>query len=707
MDLLGKVLKLPTYIHFRKIGEDDWRDSREENPSFSLSSKGWSDHRTGKSGTLNSLLNIDISGIYSKSTMTPTDIDIIKQYYNTRDIDISESIIADLGMRVNRHRDEMSIITPMKGVDGSLVQLHVIKLNRSFEKIGKSKYLGKASKDRGILLKIEKDRFEKDRFENLIIVEGLEDAIVLRQHGVDAEIIVSGTAVSYKMVRGFFSLYNSVTQILDHDETDNSLKHSYHLGDIKRLRPRDIKIDANEAHIQGWLGEWFDTLVDVPFEDVKQIYEKNPVGSSGTSDDIVDRFNKKHALIMIKGKVNVLNIDDDFSLSSKQDFLTWYQNDYVTVETDAGSKRKKSAEYWLNSSNRRQYKGFEMNPKVNGHKSDKFNLWQGFAVEPVKGNCDLYYQHIYDVVAQGDNAIYEYMLNWMADAIQNPTKKSGVCMVLRGGQGAGKGTVISNFCKLYGFGRHALHVSNPQHVVGNFNGHLKNCLILFADEAFFAGNKQHEGILKHLVTESQTIIEMKGKEAFSVESYLRVIMASNKTWVAPLDHDDRRYFIQDVVDAKKLDYGYFSAIDAQMKNGGLQALLYDLQNRDLSNVDIRDYPNTSAIRDNKLDSLDSVGSFIYDMLILEEIPSELSIGDIYQRYKDHRPNKYQVSLNSFARTLRQYFPNLKTKRVGSQPRTYIFSKDNSLEECRKLFENKLGSPIRWSSEKRWLSETQE
>ena len=50
-------------------------------------------------------------------------------------------------------------------------------------------------------------------------------------------------------------------------------------------------------------------------------------------------------------------------------------------------------------------------------------------------------------------------------------------------------------------GQHALHISNSKHLVGNFNAHLRDCVLLFADEAFYAGDKAHVGVLNSLITE--------------------------------------------------------------------------------------------------------------------------------------------------------------------------------------------------------------
>ena len=53
-DLLAALLAGP-YSHFRKVGDDDWRDPSEKNAGFSLSIKGFRDHRSGESGGLHEL----------------------------------------------------------------------------------------------------------------------------------------------------------------------------------------------------------------------------------------------------------------------------------------------------------------------------------------------------------------------------------------------------------------------------------------------------------------------------------------------------------------------------------------------------------------------------------------------------------------------------------------------------------------------------
>ena len=207
-------------------------------------------------------------------------------------------------------------------------------------------------------------------------------------------------------------------------------------------------------------------------------------------------------------------------------------------------------------SDRRQYHGvvFEPQRPTPGY----YNLWTGFAVEPRPGNCSLYLEHIHFVIAGGDDEVYEYIIAWMADAVQRPTRRPGTSIVMRGKQGTGKGVCCTEFGKL--FGQHFVHVQHARHLTGHFNAHLKDALVVFADEAFWAGDKSAEGALKAMVTEEQLPIEFKGKDVIYVRNHIRLMISSNHDWVVPAGLEERRFFVVDVSEARMQDQKYFVAI---------------------------------------------------------------------------------------------------------------------------------------------------
>jgi hypothetical protein len=169
--------------------------------------------------------------------------------------------------------------------------------------------------------------------------------------------------------------------------------------------------------------------------------------------------------------------------------------------------------------------------------------------------------------------------------------------VLRGAEGTGKGITAKQFGRL--FGAHFRHVAQAKHLVGHFNAHLQQCSVLFADEAFFAGDRAHEGILKALITEDTLLIEPKGIDTFVVRNSLHLILSSNNDWVIPAGADARRFFVLDVASTRMRDFSYFDAIAKEMDSGGREALLDLLMQRNLSEFNIRSVPETTALATQK------------------------------------------------------------------------------------------------------------
>jgi Family of unknown function (DUF5906) len=163
--------------------------------------------------------------------------------------------------------------------------------------------------------------------------------------------------------------------------------------------------------------------------------------------------------------------------------------------------------------------------------------------------------------------------------VQNPADRAEVALVFRGKKGTGKGTLGNALVII--FGRHGTHISQKEHLAGRFNYHLRDACFLFADEAYWPGDKSAEGALKRLITEPDLFIEGKGQNAFPAPNLLHVMMASNEEWIVPAGENERRFAVFDVSEEKMQDHEYFGAIAKQMDNGGYEAMLYDLRRRKL------------------------------------------------------------------------------------------------------------------------------
>ena len=332
----------------------------------------------------------------------------------------------------------------------------------------------------------------------------------------------------------------------------------------------------------------------------------------------VTDLNRDH-FMAIDGKAWIYSETIDPELDRKYlkrvapaDFKTFYANQFVPVLTANGSTMKNMATAWIENSARRSYHGIAFLPGKQlppGY----YNLWQGFPITAKPGNWDLLHRHITDVVCKGEPDASSYLLNWMATTIQHPDRPAEVAVVLKGARGTGKGMLASMFARL--FGAHGLQVTQSRHLTGNFNAHMRTCIFLFVDEALWAGDKAAENVLKGLITEKTLVIEGKGENAVTVANRLHIMMASNNDWVVPAGPHERRFFVLNVGEQHMQDHKYFAAINDQMlQQQGLEAMMYDLQTRDLSKFDFRKPPHTVELDEQVLLSQDAYTHWWIDHL---------------------------------------------------------------------------------------------
>ena len=320
----------------------------------------------------------------------------------------------------------------------------------------------------------------------------------------------------------------------------------------------------------------------------------------------LEKMNNKYAVVDLNGKSRVIREKYDKTL--KHHKIVKYTFDafdelHSNIKVDLGFTddgkpiSKPLGSWWLGQPHRRQYDGLVFAPGLDVG-DDEYNLWRGFNCEAKQGDCSLFLAHFRDVICNGNADCYEYALGWLATAVQKPWEPAGTAFVMKGGQGTGKGHLPLYFGRGL-FGRHYYHVINPKHLVGNFNAHLANTVVLFADECLYAGNKQHEEILKGLITEETRVHEAKGVDADDITNCLHIFMSTNSEWAVPAGLDDRRFFILNVSDAHKQQTAYFKAIRHEMSSGGREALLHYLLSYDLSGFDIFKVPETEEKRRQK------------------------------------------------------------------------------------------------------------
>ncbi len=412
------------------------------------------------------------------------------------------------------------------------------------------------------------------------------------------------------------------------------------------------------------------TDVEEAFLDEPAIYAADPLLTD------IDALNKHHAFVMNGGTAKVMNFCHDPSVgevltfSCQSDFKACYANRQTLVYggDEQGSRLMPLADQWWCHPKRREYAGLTFMPgrppeirSPDGSARLYYNLFRGWPVAPKAGDCSLFWEHLQKVICAGNEERYSYVRRWLAHAIQKPEEMPETALVLRGGQGTGKGTLVNIYGKL--FGAHYQSISQMDQLLGKFNAHMQEAILVFGDEVTWGGNKQSEGALKSMITEPHMNIERKGMDTIRCANYRRFIFASNEGWPVALGVGDRRFIVLDVDDSYQADTRYFSALRTQMDSGGLQALMHDLLTEDLSNFDVRTKPESGAAEAELFSrTLRGIVRFWYEFLYAADEaswPTSVNRQAFYDEYTAKQPkNSEPEAMSVVGKMLRQMCPSL-------------------------------------------------
>ncbi len=438
-------------------------------------------------------------------------------------------------------------------------------------------------------------------------------------------------------------------------------------------------------------------------------------------------MNEKHAFVLNNSKAFILYEDrvepGSIQFVRPADFKEEQANNKTMVWGPPNAKgksklvEKSKGAIWLTHKERRTYYGITCDPIYKG--ATLFNMWKGFGRTPDEnaGTCELFKEHVYNNVCGQDDELYFWLMGFFAHMIQKPEQKPGVAVVMKGLKGTGKsiiGEVIGALLRK----PQNVSVSQASHLVGKFNAHLAQALLVRVEEAFWSGDRASGGTLKDMITSDTVKIEYKGQDVVELPSLHRYIMTSNEEWVVPASWDERRFAVFNVGTGRKQDRPYFRRMMRELRNGGYERLMWELTQFDLSTVDVGKAPITVGLADQKLASLQNVEKWWYNVLVEGEAPFldgmsdfdeedtsweesgvEVPCGDVRVAYETFiRTRRFEgdpLANAAFGKRLSAMCPMQRvraTTKGGSRPWSYRMP---SLTDCRKSFADFVGQDIQW------------
>jgi hypothetical protein len=214
-----------------------------------------------------------------------------------------------------------------------------------------------------------------------------------------------------------------------------------------------------------------------------------------TVDDAVNRINNEYFFRRDTSEIcRQSALTGELQVLTPQQFKTALAGRWVETENPKTGKMgtREAATVWLESRSRREVLGIQYSPNNLGLRQRHLNLWLGWGMTPAPGDCSIIVDHVRDVIASGNNRKAKFIIDWCADILQNPTRKPGVAIVLRGSEGTGKTVLGAILTRVLG-ARNVVVNADKDRLLGRFNSALAGKILIQAEETFFARRRANCG----------------------------------------------------------------------------------------------------------------------------------------------------------------------------------------------------------------------
>ena len=298
----------------------------------------------------------------------------------------------------------------------------------------------------------------------------------------------------------------------------------------------------------------------------------------------------------------------------------------------------------------------------------------------------LFLDHIKNIISNGNDDLYKYILSWIAFIIQNPGKKTSTCLAILGDEGTGKTMFTTVICKL--FGNYALpNIASIDDVVGQFNSVTENKMLVVLNELNATENtankKAIHNKLKTLITEDINIINRKGIDQYEAENVSNYIICSNEFNPILLSENDRRYVVMEVNNSMKRNTTYFSNLFGSFDEEFYINLYNYFRVFNIRNFDLTKIPMTDKRRSMMNMGLDSFTFYMKQNLEKYNKPrftASMAYDDYVAFYKNDKGAFIHVQ-KVFYEKLKQCCDITRPRIEGSSERSRLYViKSNVLEK---------------------------
>jgi len=241
---------------------------------------------------------------------------------------------------------------------------------------------------------------------------------------------------------------------------------------------------------------------------------------------------------------------------------------------------------WFKDPKKRSYTKNVFKPPPLVVREHQYNSWKGFPIElepfeiciPLK-----IYKHFKEVMANGNNVIYNYLLDYFAHIIQYPGRKTGVCLVFQGEEGTGKSAFLEKLCEEIVGHDQLIIPSHSENVFGRFCN-LKNKLICIYNEANGKDFMRYSDSFKNKITAKHSRLEIKGGTEEHFIDTTNFILTTNNLNSCLIQDGSRRYLAMQISNKYKKKNDYFEPLFDELDNPSMVRCFFEeMKKRPISN----------------------------------------------------------------------------------------------------------------------------
>ena len=235
--------------------------------------------------------------------------------------------------------------------------------------------------------------------------------------------------------------------------------------------------------------------------------------------------------------------------------------------------------------------------RVNEADAKTYNLFTGYnsnikAFEYSEAKRMKIIQPFLDILTalcEDSESYTDFMLNLLAQILQQPMKKLPIAIIFKGKQGTGKSLLMKALSNVFG-SEHVFSSSKASDFTGEHAEGCVNKLIVNMNEANQKDTFNFEGLLKSLISEDTLRINPKFVRPFDVKNWARVFITTNKPNGVQIDFlsGDRRWMVFQSSDKfldKKYTHQFWSKMFAHINKPEFISALY----QHLNSLNIESY----------------------------------------------------------------------------------------------------------------------